>query len=199
MKKKKKKKARPTRVVQHGEEEKDKEKKRENERMRGGRGGAGGEESREGRRRPMAARSFFVMIVILEPDRPRASGPVGATAARFLTRLMADPTVDTATLIRRSRGRATENDVLLPQFDMHMPRPDRHRAFVRSLRGSDVATSGIVPIPRVLMVSHASDANCNFDVYVVYGTYTSRDRRELIVAQTIGLLVIIVALPNSIG
>lgn len=26
---------------------------------------------------PMGARSFFVMIVILEPDQPRASGPAG--------------------------------------------------------------------------------------------------------------------------
>jgi len=47
----------------------------------------------------MAARGFFVMIVILEPDQPRASAPFLAVAA------------DMAALIRRSRGRRRTTDL----------------------------------------------------------------------------------------
>lgn len=184
---KKKKKARPTRAVQHGEEEKDKEKKREKERMRAGRGPEGGgeegEESREGRRRPMAARSFFVMIVILESDRPRAFGPVvGATATRFLTRLMADPTVNIATLIRRWRGRATEDDVLLPQFDMHAASRSPSSVclvFAGERCGNEQNCSDSA----CSYVSCASDANCSFIMVI----QTLRDRRELMLLSYIGL------------
>lgn len=34
---------------------------------------------------PMGARSFFVMIVILEPDQPRASGPAGRLLLRSIS------------------------------------------------------------------------------------------------------------------
>lgn len=70
-----------------GGESRDGEGKKEKERDREG-----------GLASPMGARSFFVMIVILEPDQPRASGPAGRLdcySARFLTRPAAVAPVDT--------------------------------------------------------------------------------------------------------
>lgn len=44
-----------------------------------------GERRRERLASPMGARSFFVMIVILEPDQPRASGPAGRLLLRSIS------------------------------------------------------------------------------------------------------------------
>lgn len=110
-------------------------KEKRSDRDGGGRRGRDGDEpggewrrerEREKDRHPMGARSFFVMIVILEPDQPRASGPAGLLLRSISYSSRSRPSGRYATLIPPFAGAIYTHRRTTPRCNpICMPRRDR--------------------------------------------------------------------------
>lgn len=85
---------------------------------------------------PMGARSFFVMIVILEPDQPRASGPAGRLLLRSISySSRSRPSGRYATLIPPFAGAIYAHGERRPAAIRYACMPRRDRPSVCPRRG----------------------------------------------------------------